>query len=61
MKEHQEDKGINVIVRMNRYGLPKPNELSEIDEELLYPGNENSINLLNYFHIKLGCKFDLKW
>ena len=61
LKAKQENKDIYVIVRINRNGSPKQNELSEIDEEFLYPGNENSINLINYFQIKLGCKFDLKW
>ena len=61
LKAKQENKDIYVIVRINRNGSPKQNELSEIDEEFLYPGKENSINLINYFQIKLGCKFDLKW
>ena len=61
MKAQQGDKDIYVVVRINRNGLPKQNELSEIDEEFLYPGNENSINMINYFHTKLGCTFDLKW
>ena len=61
LKAKQENKDIYVVVRINRNGSPKQNELSEIDEEFLYPGNENSISLINYFQIKLGCKFDLKW
>ena len=48
-------------VRVHRQGLPQTNELSEIDEDFLYPGNENSINMINYFQKTLGCKFDLKW
>ena len=55
------DKDIYVVVRISHNGSPKQNELSEIDEDFLYPGNENSINMINYFQIKLGCKFDLKW
>ena len=61
LKAKQENKDIYVIVRINRNGSPKQNELSEIDEEFLYPGNENSINMINYFHTKLRCTFDLKW
>ena len=48
-------------VRIHRNGSPKENELSEIDEDYLYPGHENSIIMVNFFIIKLGCKFDLKW
>ena len=48
-------------VRIHRNGSPKENELSEIDEDYLYPGDENSIIMVNFFIIKLGCKFDLKW
>ena len=61
MKAQQDDEDIYVVVRVNRNGSPQQNELSEIDEDFLYPGNENSINMINYFQIKLGCKFDLKW
>ena len=39
----------------------KENDLMEIDEDYLYPGNENLIIMSNYFIIKLGCTFDLKW
>ena len=48
-------------VWIHRNGSPKENELSEIDEDFLYPGHENSIIMVNFFIIKLGCKFDLKW
>ena len=48
-------------VRIHRNGSPKENELAEVDEDYLYPGNENPIIMINYFTIKLGCKFDLKW
>ena len=49
------------FVRIKRMGSPKENDLMEIDEDYLYPGNENLIIMSNYFIIKLGCTFDLKW
>ena len=49
----------NVVVHQK--GSPQQNELSEIDEDYLYPGNENPISMENYFVKKLGCKMDLKW
>ena len=48
-------------VMIQRNGSPKANDLLEVDEDYLYPGNENPIIMINYFTIKLGCKFDLKW
>ena len=48
-------------VMIHRNGYPKENELSEMDEDYLYPGNGNPIIMVNYFTLKLGCKFDLKW
>ena len=48
-----------VLVRRN--GYPKENPLSEMDEDYLYPGNENPIIMRNYATYKLGCKFDLIW
>ena len=48
-------------VRIRRNGSPKENELAEVDEDYLYPGNENPIIMVNYFTLKLGCKFDLEW
>ena len=61
MKAQQENEKIYVAVRIYRNGSAKQNELSEIDEDYLYPGKDNHITLENYLHIKLGCKFDLKW
>ena len=34
------DKDIYVVVRISRNGSPKQNELSEINEDFLYPGNQ---------------------
>ena len=48
-------------VTIQRSGSPKENALSEVDEDYLYPGNENPIIMSNFFRIKLDCKFDLKW
>ena len=54
----QDGKG---YVMIHRNGYPKENELSEMDEDYLYPGNENPIIMVNYLTIKLGCDFDLMW
>ena len=61
MKAQQENEKIYVAVRIYRNESAKQNELSEIDEDYLYPGKDNHITLENYLHIKLGCEFDLKW
>ena len=52
---------VHGTVMIQRNGSPQENALSEVDEDYLYPGNENPIIMINYFTIKLGCKFDLKW
>ena len=52
---------VHGTVMIQRNGSPRENALSEVDEDYLYPGNENPIIMINYFTIKLGCKFDLKW
>ena len=57
----QKSDGMHGIVRLRRKNSPHWNSLSEIDEDALYHGNENEIAMVNYFVIKLGCKFDLKW
>ena len=57
-QESQESSG---TVTIHRSGPPKENALSEVDEDYLYPGNENPIIMANFFRIKLDCKFDLKW
>ena len=48
-------------VRISQNGPPKENGLLEIDEDYLYPGDENPIIMVNYFIETLGCKFDLRW
>ena len=53
--------GQKSLVMIHRNGSPKENELSEIDEDYLYHGNENPIQMSNFFEIKLGCKFHLMW
>ena len=57
----QNSQEVDGYVEIHRNGSPKENELLEIDEDYLYPGNENPIIAVNYITIKLGCKFDLKW
>ena len=61
MKAGQMSDGIIGNVVVHQKGSPQQNELSEIDEDYLYPGNENPISMENYFVKKLGCKMDLKW
>ena len=51
----------SVTVMIHRDGSPIANNLLEVDEDYLYPGNENPIIMINYFEIKLGCKLDLEW
>ena len=60
-KSNYPGKGIFGSVLIHQKGSSQQNELSEFDEDYLYPGNENPISMVNYFVIKLGCKIDLKW
>ena len=53
--------GSHGTVRIHREGLPQQNDLSEMDEDYLYPGVENPISMVNYLVVKLACKFDLTW
>ena len=46
-----------VLVKKN--GSKQLNELSELDEDYLYSGNENPISMVTYTHVKLDCTFDL--
>ena len=61
VKAGQNSQEVDGYVEIHRNGSPKENELIEIDEDYLYPGNENPIIMVNYITLKLGCKFDLKW
>ena len=61
LEAEQTSEGTFGTVEVHRDGSPYLNELLEIDEDYLYPGIENKIQLANYFVIKLSCKFDLKW
>ena len=61
MEAGQKSEGIFGSVFIIREGSPQQNDLSEIDEDYLYPGRENPISMINYFVIKLGCKIDLNW
>ena len=60
IKAGEQKEGIDGTVRVHREGLPQLNELTEINEDYLYPGNDNPISMVNYHVIKLGCKFDLR-
>ena len=40
-------------------GIPKTNDLEEIDEDYLFPGEENGMILETYVAVWLDCKFDL--
>ena len=61
IKAGEKKEGSNGIVQVQQKGQPKPNELSEIDEDYMYPGTENPIEMVTYLVVKLGCKFDLTW
>ena len=54
-------RGLVGSVYINREGSPQLNELSEIDEDYLYPGEKNPITMHNDITIKLRCKIDLEW
>ena len=55
------NKGFVGSVFVHREGFPQLNELSELDEDYLYPGHENPISMMNDIIIKLRCKIDFKW
>ena len=57
----QKGEGTFAVVKIHQKGSPYLNEFSEIDEDYLYHGTENVIEMVNYLVIKLDCKFDLKW
>ena len=61
MKAGYEDDGTFGVVSAHKEGSSEVNEFSEIDEDYLYHGMENPLSMRNYFIVKLGCKFDLRW
>ena len=54
-------RGLVGSVYIHPEGSPQLNELSELDEDYLYPGHKNPISMINYIAIKLRCKIDLRW
>ena len=46
-------------VTIHREGMPQLNSLTNINEDYLYPGNDNPICMVDYYVVKLGCKFNL--
>ena len=46
-------------VWVKRNGSKQLNQLSELDEDYLYSGNENPIIMVSKVHVKLDCAFDL--
>ena len=48
------------IIRVLRLGLPQRNSLDELEEDLIYPGNENPMVMTNYISVMLGCQFQLE-
>ena len=46
-------------VRILRNGHPQNNPLEELDEDYLYPGNENAVMMTNYMVVTLGCIINL--
>ena len=61
MKAGYEGDGTFGVVSVHKEGSSAINEFSEIDEDYLYLGMENPLGMRNYFIVKLGCKFDLRW
>ena len=61
MKAGYEGDGTFGVVSVHKEGSFNINEFSEIDEDYLYHGMENPLGMRNYFIVKLGCKFDLRW
>ena len=47
-------------MNVHRDGMPQLNSLTNINEDYLYPGNENPISMVDYYVVKLGCKFNLE-
>ena len=47
-------------VVIDRNGMSQKNPLEELDEDYVYPGNENSLIMENWMVVVLDCKFDLK-
>ena len=54
-------RGLVGSVYIHREGSPQFNELSDLDEDYLYPGDKNPIVMINDITMKLGCKIDLRW
>ena len=54
-------RGLVGSVFIHQSGSPQVNELSELDEDYLYPGHKTPISMINDITIKLRCKIDLKW
>ena len=50
---------LDFSVKIGRLGKPQGNPLEEIDEDYIYPGEENPIILTNYITVMLKCKYDL--
>ena len=50
---------LNFIIKIERLSNPQGNPLEEIDEDYIYPGEENLIIMTNYITVVLRCKFNL--
>ena len=50
---------LDFIVKIERMSNPQGNPLEEIDEDYIYPGEENLIIMSNYITVMLRCKFNL--
>ena len=46
-------------VTIHREKMPQLNSLTNINEDYLYSGNYNPITKVDYYVVKLGCKFNL--
>lgn len=47
-------------VTILRNGDHQNNALVELDEDYLYPGNENALLMTNHLVVRLGCRFELQ-
>ena len=47
-------------VVIDRTGNSQINTLEELDEDYVYPGNENPLIMENWIYVVLDCKFELK-
>jgi hypothetical protein len=45
---------------IERKGQPRRNSLEDLDENLVFDGKDNPLNMKRYYSMEFGCVFDLK-